>query len=54
MYYAAMRPEEVTDLRDDNLASMPDNGWGEFLLTNASPAVAPSGPTTAASANAAN
>ncbi len=37
MYYAAMRPEEITDLRDDNLASMPDSGWGEFLLTNAQP-----------------
>ena len=37
MYYAAMRPEEITDLRDDNLSSMPDSGWGEFLLTNAQP-----------------
>lgn len=37
MYYAAMRPEEVTDLRDDNLASLPDSGWGEFLLTSSQP-----------------
>lgn len=37
MYYAAMRPEEVTDLHDTNLASLPDSGWGEFLLTSAQP-----------------
>lgn len=37
MYYAAMRPEEVTDLRDHNLTSLPDSGWGEFLLTGAQP-----------------
>src|SRR6185437_12576009 len=37
MYYATMRPEEVTDLRDDNLASLPDSGWGEFLLTHSQP-----------------
>jgi len=37
MYYAAMRPEEVTDLRDTNMASLPDSGWGEFLLTNSQP-----------------
>jgi len=37
MYYAAMRPEEVTDLRDINLVSMPGTGWGEFLLTNSQP-----------------
>lgn len=37
MYYAALRPEEATDLRDANLISLPDHGWGEMLLTNAEP-----------------
>jgi integrase len=39
MYYAAMRPEEVTDLRDTNVAELPeqDGEWGEFLLTNSQP-----------------
>jgi integrase len=37
MYYAALRPEEATDLRDTNIVSLPDSGWGEFLLTNAQP-----------------
>jgi integrase len=39
MYYAAMRPEEVTDLRDTNLADLPekDGEWGEFLLTHSQP-----------------
>jgi integrase len=39
MYYAAMRPEETTDLRDTNLAYLPekDGEWGEFLLTNSQP-----------------
>jgi len=37
MYYAALRPEEATDLRRDNLASLPDHGWGEMLLTNSEP-----------------
>jgi integrase len=37
MYYAALRPEEATDLRLGNLASLPDHGWGEMILTNAAP-----------------
>jgi integrase len=37
MYYAAMRPEEITDLRETNLASLPDEGWGEALLTHSNP-----------------
>jgi hypothetical protein len=28
MYYAALRPEEAVELRPDNLASLPDHGWG--------------------------
>jgi integrase len=37
MYYAALRPEEATDVRLCNLVSLPDDGWGEMLLTNAQP-----------------
>jgi integrase len=39
MYYAALRPEEVADLREPNIASLPDNDleWGEFTLTNSQP-----------------
>jgi integrase len=37
IYYAALRPEEVVDLRLDNLVSLPDQGWGELLLTNSEP-----------------
>jgi len=39
MYYAALRPEEVADLRDTNIASLPekDGEWGEFQLTNSQP-----------------
>jgi hypothetical protein len=37
MYYAALRPEEATDLRKDNIISLPDEGWGKMLLTNAQP-----------------
>ena len=37
MYYAALRPEEVTDLRRANLIILPDHGWGEMLLTNSQP-----------------
>ena len=37
MYYAALRPEEVMDLRNSNLASLPEHGWGELILTNADP-----------------
>ncbi len=37
MYYAALRPGEVMDLRRDALAALPPNGWGTMLLTNSSP-----------------
>jgi len=37
MYYGALRPEEATDLRDANLISLPDHGWGEMILTNSQP-----------------
>jgi integrase len=37
MYYAALRPEEVMGLRRSNLASLPEQGWGELILTNADP-----------------
>jgi integrase len=37
MYYAALRPEEAADLRQDNLVSLPDQGWGEMLLTHSEP-----------------
>jgi hypothetical protein len=37
MYYAALRPEEAVDLRLDNLTDLPDNGWGEMLLTHSEP-----------------
>lgn len=37
MYYAALRPGEALDLRKENIVSLPEDGWGEFLLTNSSP-----------------
>jgi site-specific recombinase XerC len=37
MYYAALRPEEAVELRPENLASLPDYGWGEMILTNSEP-----------------
>jgi len=37
MYYAALRPEEAVELRPENLASLPDDGWGELILTNSEP-----------------
>ncbi len=37
IYYAALRPEEVVDLRLGNLVNLPDQGWGELLLTNSEP-----------------
>src|SRR5215471_4552927 len=37
IYYAALPPEEVVDLRLDNVASLPDQGWGELILTNSEP-----------------
>jgi hypothetical protein len=46
MYYAALRPEEAAELRQDNLVSLPEQGWGESRTP--SRAVARTGPTTAA------
>ena len=37
MYYAALRPEEATDLQRANLIGLPDHEWGEMLLTNSQP-----------------
>ncbi|WP_433146985.1 tyrosine-type recombinase/integrase [Actinomadura nitritigenes] len=37
MYYAALRPEEVIDLRRENLVSLPTKGWGELRLTHSEP-----------------
>ncbi|SEN80659.1 tyrosine-type recombinase/integrase [Nonomuraea pusilla] len=37
MYFAALRPEEVVDLRTGHLISLPENDWGEMRLTNAEP-----------------
>lgn len=37
LYYAALRPEEATDLCRDNLSELPDSGWREMLLTHAEP-----------------
>jgi len=54
LYYAALRPEEVVDLRRDNLASLPARGWGELILTNSEPrsGVMASAPTSTAAAAA--
>jgi integrase len=40
MYYAALRPEEVADLRRENITDLPEadgESWGEFTLTNSQP-----------------
>ncbi|WP_327586140.1 hypothetical protein OHA25_03260 [Nonomuraea sp. NBC_00507] len=37
MYFAALRPEEVVDLREEHLVSLPVDDWGEMRLTNAEP-----------------
>ncbi|MEU4718120.1 site-specific integrase [Nonomuraea dietziae] len=37
MYFAALRPEEVVDLREEHLVSLPVGAWGEMRLTNAEP-----------------
>jgi integrase len=37
MYYSALRPAEALDLRRSNIASLPESGWGQFVLTNSSP-----------------
>lgn len=54
MYYAALRPEEAVELRPDNLASLPDHGWGELILTTPSRAAAPGGPIAARPGSAAS
>jgi integrase len=36
-YYAAMRPGEVIDLSEDEIVSLPEHGWGEFLLSGSMP-----------------
>jgi hypothetical protein len=35
--YAALRPEEAVELRPGNVASLPDLGWGELILTGSEP-----------------
>lgn len=38
MYYAALRPEEVIGLRnDEHLLRLPDTGWGQIRLTHSEP-----------------
>jgi integrase len=37
MYYAALRPEEASDLRRENLVRLPQQGWGEMILTHSMP-----------------
>lgn len=37
LYYAALRPEEASDLRRDNLVSLSQHGWGEMILTHSMP-----------------
>ena len=54
MYYAALRPEEATDLRRENLTSLPDHGWGEMILTGSQPRAVRTGPTTARCGSGAN
>ncbi|MFH0243270.1 tyrosine-type recombinase/integrase [Streptomyces sp. HK10] len=38
LYYAAMRPSEVTDLRL-SACSLPEKGWGELVLSGSTPRV---------------
>ena len=37
MYYGALRPEEVIDLRRSHLTRLPERGWGEMQLTHSEP-----------------
>jgi integrase len=37
MYFAALRPEEIVDLRQEHLVSLPTTGWRELRLTHAEP-----------------
>jgi integrase len=39
IYYAALRPGEVVDLRDEENLDLPDKGWGTFYVRRSSPAV---------------
>lgn len=39
MYYAALRPEEAVNLTREQLISLPAEGWGEVLLSGATPYV---------------
>jgi integrase len=39
MYYAALRPEEAVNLTRDQLVSLPKDGWGDVLLSGATPYV---------------
>ncbi|WP_406284758.1 tyrosine-type recombinase/integrase [Embleya sp. NBC_00896] len=36
-YYAALRPAETINLRRKNMAALPEEGWGELLLTRSNP-----------------
>jgi hypothetical protein len=38
MFYGAMRPEEASNLRKENLA-LPRTGWGDINLDRATPEV---------------
>ncbi len=37
MYYSALRPEEVNELKKGNITLPDGDGWGEFLLSTADP-----------------
>ncbi|AVT32471.1 integrase [Plantactinospora sp. BC1] len=37
MYYGAARPGEALEIRRENLARLPEEGWGELLLTSSAP-----------------
>ena len=37
LYHAALRPGEASDLRRENLASLPRHGWGRMILTHSVP-----------------
>jgi integrase len=37
LYYAGFRPAETLDFGRDNLVNLPDEGWGEALLTESNP-----------------
>ena len=37
LYYAALRPEEASDLRRENLVNLPEQGWGQMTLTHSMP-----------------